>query len=55
MTLVSISQAASMLGVSIQTLRLWDTAGTLRPEYRTPGGHRRYSVQQLTSFQQARR
>jgi DNA-binding transcriptional MerR regulator len=44
---VSVSAAAKMLGVSIQALRLWDAANILVPVYRTPGGHRRYSIDQL--------
>lgn len=51
MTLVSIAKAAALLGVSIQTLRLWDERGILRPNYRTAGGHRRYSVEQLLEYQ----
>lgn len=42
-----ISEAALRLGVSIQTLRAWDTAGTFVPEMRTAGNQRRYSVSQV--------
>ena len=40
--LLNISQAAKYLNVSIDTLRLWDKNGKLKP-LKTPGGHRRYS------------
>ncbi len=43
---VSISEAARVLGVSKETLRRWEAAGKFKAE-RTPGGHRRYDVDQL--------
>ena len=45
--LLSISQAAAMLGVCINTLRNWDKLGYLKPVYRTEGGHRRYDIKKL--------
>ena len=50
MTCVLIGEAALVLGVSISTLRRWDRSQTLVPGYRTPGGHRRYTWEQLMSF-----
>lgn len=44
--LVSIGEAAKLLGVSTQTLRRWDVEGKLVPQ-RTPGGQRRYEVKSL--------
>lgn len=44
--LLSISEAAELLGVSATTLRRWDEAGTLVAQ-RTQGGKRRYSLQSL--------
>lgn len=44
---LSIGDAAKRLGVSIQTLRLWDKAGTFVPEHHTEGGQRRYSMTQI--------
>jgi excisionase family DNA binding protein len=43
---LSIDQAATMLGVSKQTLRNWEKSGKLVPE-RTEGGHRRYREGQV--------
>jgi excisionase family DNA binding protein len=43
------SQAASYLGVSLATVRRWSNDGHLRG-YRTPGGQRRFSREQLDSF-----
>ncbi len=43
---VRISEAARMLGVSIDTLRRREAAGKIKVE-RTPGGHRRYDLNQL--------
>ena len=42
-------QAAAYLGVALGTLRLWEDAGRV-PHYRTPGGQRRFSVEQLDAF-----
>jgi excisionase family DNA binding protein len=38
---IRISEAAKLMGVSIDTLRNWEASGKLIP-YRTAGGHRRY-------------
>jgi len=46
---LSISEAAKLLGVSLSTVRRWSDAGVL-PSYRTPGGQRRYSREQLEGF-----
>jgi len=43
------SQAARFLGVSLATVRRWADAGHL-DYYRTPGGQRRFSREQLESF-----
>jgi excisionase family DNA binding protein len=43
------SQAASYLGVSLATVRRWSNDGHLRG-YRTPGGQRRFSRDQLDAF-----
>jgi excisionase family DNA binding protein len=43
------SQAASYLGVSLATVRRWSNAGYLNG-YRTPGGQRRFSREQLDAF-----
>lgn len=39
--ILTISEAAEILGVSDETLRLWERDGKLSPSY-TEGGHRRY-------------
>ncbi|MDB9318813.1 MULTISPECIES: MerR family transcriptional regulator, partial [Cyanophyceae] len=41
MSKLSISEAAKLKGVSVSTLRRWETEGKLIPE-RTASGHRRY-------------
>ncbi|MCD6442079.1 helix-turn-helix domain-containing protein [bacterium] len=47
--LLTISKAAKFLGVSIDTLRRWDSKGKLKA-IRSSGGHRYYSKEQLESF-----
>ena len=46
---LSTSEAARHLGVSLSTVRRWSDLGYLRG-YRTPGGQRRFSVDQLDEF-----
>ncbi|MGN6867377.1 MAG: MerR family transcriptional regulator [Solirubrobacteraceae bacterium] len=46
---MSTSQAANALGVSLGTIRRWADMGYLE-SYRTPGGQRRFSVEQIEQF-----
>lgn len=41
---ISIGEAASLLGVSTQTLRRWEREGRLLPDERTHGNQRRYDA-----------
>lgn len=47
--ILTIRQAAEMLGVSMQTLRRWDESGKLRA-LKTEGGHRYYRQKELEIF-----
>jgi excisionase family DNA binding protein len=46
---LSTSQAATALGVSLGTIRRWSDMGHLQ-SYRTPGGQRRFSQDQIDRF-----
>ncbi len=46
---LTTSEAARHLGVSLSTIRRWSDLGHL-PGYRTPGGQRRFSTEQLDEF-----
>jgi excisionase family DNA binding protein len=46
---LTASQAARALGVSVSTVRRWSDSGALRG-YRTPGGQRRFSREQIDQF-----
>jgi excisionase family DNA binding protein len=46
---LSTSQAARALGVSLGTIRRWSDMGYL-DSYRTPGGQRRFSREQIERF-----
>ena len=46
---VSLQRACEILGADESTLRRWADAGRLRV-YRTPGGHRRFSLSDLESM-----
>jgi len=46
---LSTSQAAQALGVSLGTVRRWSDMGYLQ-SYRTPGGQRRFSAEQIDAF-----
>ena len=45
--LISIGQAALMIGVSLSTLRRWEEEGRFLPKLRTKGGHRRYDLAEI--------
>ncbi|OGN00791.1 MAG: hypothetical protein A3B91_04565 [Candidatus Yanofskybacteria bacterium RIFCSPHIGHO2_02_FULL_41_29] len=47
--LISIGEAASILGISIDTLRRWDKSGKLS-SVKTEGGHRKYYRFQIELF-----
>jgi len=47
--LLNVGEAATYLGVSAASLRSWSDRG-LVPSYRTPGGQRRYSRDDLERF-----
>ncbi len=47
---LSIGQAASLLGVSVSTLRRWEHEGFLIPCYRTVGHHRRYQLEKIENL-----
>ena len=51
--LVTIGKAASVLGVSEVALRQWTDEGRLKA-FITPGGHRRYSKEELKKFMNSR-
>ena len=47
---LSIHKVSTILGVTPQTLRLWDSNGYLVPEQRRDNGYRYYSKQQIDEF-----
>ena len=49
MTILTAREAAEYLRVSLYTLRRMENDGSLIP-YRTPGGHRRYSLKMLNEY-----
>jgi excisionase family DNA binding protein len=51
-TLVSIGQAAEMLGVSVPTLRRWSASGRIASQL-TTGGHRRFTVDEVRRLRDA--
>ncbi len=52
--LLNVGRAATYLGVSAASLRKWSNDG-LVPVYRTPGGQRRFAVEDLDEFMQSMR
>jgi excisionase family DNA binding protein len=52
--LINIAEAAEYLGVSAASLRAWSDRGLLRV-YRTPGGQRRFSIEDLENFKRSMR
>ena len=47
---MSIGQATVFLGVAVVTLHRWEKIGRRLPAWRTPGGHRRYTVEDLNEM-----
>ena len=45
--LLSIAEAANLLGVSTQTLRRWEKEGKICPKERTKGNQRRFNIDEL--------
>ncbi len=45
--IISIGQAAELLGVHVQTLRNWERTGKLKPDSISPGGTRRYNQDKI--------
>jgi excisionase family DNA binding protein len=52
--LLTAREAIEYLGISLNTLGRIEQQGLLRP-FRTPGGHRRYSVDMLEKYLEASR
>ncbi len=50
---LSLKEASELLGIHFTTLRKWADEGEIRV-FRTPGGHRRFSVVDLRRFLEAR-
>src|SRR3989344_6558210 len=48
--LITIGEAAKILGVSIDTLRRWDKSGKLKPTNVSEAGYRLYSKSQIEVF-----
>ncbi|NOX60861.1 MAG: helix-turn-helix domain-containing protein [Chloroflexi bacterium] len=46
---LTLSEASKLLGVHPATLRHWADTGQV-PSYRTPGGHRRFTAEELRAF-----
>jgi DNA repair protein RadD len=53
-TLLNVGEAAGYLGVSAASLRQWSNQGAV-PVSRTPGGQRRYYVDDLDQFRDSMR
>lgn len=52
--LMTAREAAKYLRISLATLGRIEKGGMLRP-FRTPGGHRRYSLEMLNNYLQSTR
>lgn len=47
---ITIKKAAEMLNVSMDTMRLWDKSGRLKPTVRGDNGYRYYTLAQISDF-----
>lgn len=46
-SMLGIREVAKLLGVGEQTVRSWEVSGKLIPAFKTPGGHRRYRIEDV--------
>lgn len=44
---IDVGTVARMLGVDAKSVARWDRLGRLKPAFRTPGGHRRYYLDDI--------
>lgn len=44
---LSVQQVAQRFGVDPKTVWRWEASGALVPDFRTPGGHRRYYADKI--------
>lgn len=47
---ITIQKASELLGVTIKTLKIWDNEDTIKANYRTPRGHRRYDLDDILRY-----
>lgn len=47
---ITIQKASKLLGVIVKTLKIWDNDNILKPTYRTPGCHRRYDLDDVLTY-----
>ncbi len=47
---ISIGVTAKMLGVHVKTIRRWEKKGIIKEDYRTVGGHKRYSYEKIREY-----
>ncbi len=50
---LSIGETSVLLGVSVSTLRRWESDNKLKPSYRTLGNHRRYELAVVLNLNQS--
>jgi len=48
--IISISETSKLMCVTIATLKIWDNEGKLKAKFKTPGGHRRYDIDDIEKF-----
>jgi len=49
------SDVCQIIGLSQRQIQYWDATNLLRPSHRTPGGHGRYTFQDLIAYKTAKR
>jgi excisionase family DNA binding protein len=52
--LLTPREVAKLLGVRVTTVGLWARIGALKPDVRTPGGHRRYRRSAVLALRESR-
>lgn len=48
-------EVSEIIGLTRRQIQHWDQSGLIRPSFRTPGNHARYTFQDLVSFKTAKK
>lgn len=48
--IIGVSEASKLTGITVKPLKIKDNEGLLKAKYKTTGGHRRYSTDDIEEY-----